>query len=246
MIRYTHFRPVCSAVLALTTITLAAVSCAEQSVLYSVTGTASQAYLDGNKAYMKRMDGNDYKSVDSCEVLHGNFHMKGQLDSVMCVWLFMGDSYVETNRPIPVVLESGDVNVNIDSQVKVQGTPLNDALYNFLVKRDSIGMMIADPAQIQVDMILEGKSEEQIYSKLMDVNAANQQLIYALDRLETEFVKANFDNVLGLTWFLQLCNDACRQNGFPTTTPQIEEILSAAPETFKDNAAVREYLNLCK
>ena len=129
-------------------------ACAEQTNLYSVTGTSSQAYLDGNTAYMKLMDGGSYRDIDSCTVLHGNFQMSGPLDSVMCVSLFMGDTYDINNRPILVVLEEGNVKVNIGySSVKAEGTPLNERLYHFLAKRDSIGMMLIDPNLTRMELI---------------------------------------------------------------------------------------------
>ena len=50
------------------------------------------------------------------------------------------------------------------------------------------------------------------------------------------------DNTLGTFWFLRLCYEARDYYGFPTTTPQIDEIYLEAPESFKQNPQIREYM----
>ena len=71
------------------------------------------------------------------------------------------------------------------------------------------------------------------------------ELRLEIDKMETKFVIDNFDNVLGVTYFLVLCDNAYNQFGYPTTTPQIEEIYSQAPEAFKLHKDVRSYMALC-
>jgi hypothetical protein len=68
----------------------------------------------------------------------------------------------------------------------------------------------------------------------------------AIDKLETDFVVDNFDNVLGITYFLVLCDNAYNQFGFPTTTPQIDEIYGRAPDSFRNNKDVRLYMERCE
>ena len=112
-------------------------ACAEQ---YSVVGTSAEKLLDGQMAYIKTLDNNVYQVLDSCEVLHGQFRMSGQLDSPMYVNVFMGE-----NNFIPIVLEKGEVQIDIaNSQIKIAGTPLNDKLYRFLTSRDSLAMLRAE------------------------------------------------------------------------------------------------------
>ena len=229
-------------VLAIVAVLLAACS----SEQYTVTGTSAFSTLDGNIAYMKRMDGSDYAKVDSCEVLHGNFHMTGPLDSVMCVWIFMGEGYGPDNRPIPVVLEQGNVRVNINSSVRAEGTPLNDRLYRFLSAVDSVCMLGTDLPRAEVQMYLEGRPETEIVSRLTQMQEDNARLLMELDRMESKFIRDNFDNVLGVTWFMRLCNQAFIDNGYPTTTPQIDAIYNAAPPSFRSNPTIHAYMQMCK
>ena len=91
-------------------------------------------------------------------------------------------------------------------------------------------------------MILEGYDHDVILRMLGEEEG---ELRMAVDRLETDFVIDNSDNVLGITYLLVLCDNAYNQFGYATTTPQIDEIYSRVPESFKKNKDVEEYINLC-
>ena len=71
-------------------------ACANQ---YSVRGTSADTILDGQMAYIKTLDNNVYKVLDSCEVLHGQFHMSGQLDSP----LYVNISFLPSSRMEKVI-----------------------------------------------------------------------------------------------------------------------------------------------
>jgi len=219
-----------------TALILTWVSCAEK---YVIEGTTSQYFQDGTVAYIKQFEiGSqdiDFRSIDSCEVLHGKFDMSGALDSVMMVRLYMGaDNF-------PMVLEPGRVTISIaDNVVKIEGTELNERLYAFLTKRDSLKIMYDDLPNRESKMYLDGYTQQEI---LQELGAEELRLQNEVDRLETQFVKDNYDNVLGVTWFLRLCYEARDYYGFVTTTPQIDEIYMQAPESFKKNKMVATYMN---
>ena len=103
---------------------LAMTSCANS---YNIQGTSNVSTLDGRMLYLKILKNNDFKNIDSCAVVHGQFHFDGNLDSVRMANIFMDDEAV-----LPLVLESGDINVKLDdAQQVVSGTPLNDKLFKF-------------------------------------------------------------------------------------------------------------------
>ena len=209
-------------------------SCASQ---YSVEGNASLPLLEGRMAYIRHMDGSG--AIDSCEVVHGKFRMAGALDSVVCVDLVVGDDGF-----IPIVLEQGSIWIDISgSSVLMGGTPLNDRLYRFLSSRDSLSMLSAELPKRESEMYLEGYTQDEIIDRLA---GEQMELARAMDKLETRFIEDNYDNVLGVTWFMQLCNHARNVFGYPTTTPQIDEIYSQAPESFRQNHEIREYMKLCE
>lgn len=207
-------------------------SCADK---YSINGLSSGYITDGTMAYIRNLDETDnFGVIDSCEIIHGQFHMDGIIDSVMCVTLNMGSDM------FPIVLESGIININIsNNNVKIDGTPLNDSLYYFLTRRDSLKILFDDLSRQESSMYLDGYSQEEIMKTL---TTETQRLERALDKLETNFILANSNNTLGVMWFLRLCYDARDWYGFATTTPQIDEIYSKAPKSFKKNKMIQEYM----
>lgn len=207
-------------------------SCSEK---YSVTGSSANM-LDGTMAFIRSLDETEgLEAIDSCEIVHGKFRMSGNIDSAVCVRLNMG------TENFPMVLEPGEISISITNNiVKLEGTPLNDCLYQFLMKRDSLQSMFDDLPHRESLMYLDGYTQEEIAQTL---TAESNRLSSALDRLDTEFINTNISNTLGVMWFLRLCYDAQEWYGFPTTTPQIDEIYLQAPDEFKHNKLVREYMD---
>ena len=91
---------------------LAITSCANN---YNIQGTSNVSTLDGRMLYLKILKNNEFKNIDSCDVVHGQFHFCGNLDSVKMANIFMDDEAV-----LPLVLESGDINVMMCSKSSVE------------------------------------------------------------------------------------------------------------------------------
>ena len=90
--------------------------------------------LDGNKLYLRAVKDGEVKNIDSCDVVHGEFHFAGLLDTVRMANLYMDDESI-----MPLVLEEGEINIKIDNAMQsVSGTPLNDSLYVFIDKHNQI------------------------------------------------------------------------------------------------------------
>ena len=211
-------------------------SCADR---WSVRGSSSQSILEGRTAYIRAVGAGGGRVIDSCEVLHGQFVMSGPLDSVMLVKLSLGDDDF-----IPFVLEEGDIAIDIgNSSISISGTPLNDRLYVFLNSRDSLSLLRAALPREESRMYLLGYSEDEILDYLGREELA---LVKAIDQLETRFISENYDNALGISWFLQLCAQAYRTFGYPTTTPQIDELYFHAPASFKQHPEVERYMQACE
>ena len=100
---------------------LALTSCAEQfAESYNIQGSSSVSVLDGSKLYLKALKSGEVRNIDSCDVIHGEFHFAGLLDSVRMANLFMDDESI-----MPVVLEEGEILINIGpTGPSVGGTPL--------------------------------------------------------------------------------------------------------------------------
>ena len=202
-------------------------SCASS---YRVEGSTSLSALDGNKLYLRAVKDGEAKNIDSCDVVHGEFHFSGLLDTVRMANLFMDDESI-----MPVVLEEGDIVVKIDNaNQSVGGTPLNDSLYHFIDRHNQLTNRMNELSHRQSQMLLDGIDEETINEQL-SIEAA--KIAQEEDSLVTHFIVDNFDNVLGPGVFMMITS----QFRFPVLTPQIEDIMSKATKAFKNDPYVREY-----
>ena len=96
--------------------------------------------------------------LDSAEVVHGLFSMKGKIDSVQMVTLYMDEESI-----MPIVLESGKITVTIsNTDLKAVGTSLNNALYEFISKRNQLEESISELEQKETRMVLDGGDLDEI------------------------------------------------------------------------------------
>lgn len=206
---------------------LAMTSCANS---YNIQGTSNVSTLDGRMLYLKILKNNDFKNIDSCDVVHGQFHFDGNLDSVRMANIFMDDEAV-----LPLVLESGDINVKLDdAQQIVSGTPLNDKLFKFFKKYQQLQNQQMELVHKHDQAIMNGSDMEVVTRKL---NEEAIQLADQEDKLVTSFVTENFDNVLGPGVFFMVT----MRNQYPMLSPWIEDIMSKATEHFKNDSYVKDY-----
>ena len=206
---------------------LAMTSCANS---YNIQGTSNVSTLDGRMLYLKILKNNDFKNIDSCDVVHGQFHFDGNLDSVRMANIFMDDEAV-----LPLVLESGDINVKLDdAQQIVSGTPLNDKLFKFFKKYQQLQNQQMELVHKHDQAIMNGSDMEVVTRKLNEeaILLADQE-----DKLVTSFVTENFDNVLGPGVFFMVT----MRNQYPMLSPWIEDIMSKATEHFKNDPYVKDY-----
>lgn len=163
-------------------------------------------------------------NLDSCEVVHGKFHFSGVLDTVQVASLFMDDQSL-----MPLVVEKGDISITIDNgQQKVSGSPLNDLLYDFLDQHTQLQNQMVELDHRYSQMLLDGVDEDEI-ERILNAEAA--VIAQKEDSLVSGFVEENFDNVLAPFVFVQMA----------TSVPQVEHIMSKAPDAFKNHPLVAEF-----
>ena len=207
---------------------MAFASCANS---YNIQGTSNVSTLDGRMLYLKIVKNNELKSIDSCEVVHGQFHFNGTLDSVR-----MANIYMDNESVMPVVIESGDINIKIDNtQQVISGTPLNDKLFKFMKKYDQLQNQNAELVHKHDQAIMDGRDMATVNQQLAAEAASIDQ---KLDDLVTGFITENFDNVLGPGIFMMMTSSF----QYPELTPWIEDIMSKATDNFKNDPYVKEYM----
>lgn len=207
---------------------MALASCANQ---YNIQGTSNVSTLDGRMLYLKVLKNNELKNIDSCEVVHGQFSFNGAIDSVKMANIYMDDESV-----MPVVLESGSIAIKLDNtQQTISGTPLNDKLFKFMKKYDQLQNQNAELVHKHDQAIMNGQDMATVNQQLA-AEAAN--IDQKLDDLVTSFIIDNFDNVLGPGIFMMMTSSF----QYPELTPWIEDIMSKATDTFKNDPYVKEYM----
>ena len=204
-------------------------ACAGQ---YNIAGNSSVPVLDGNMLYLSvNSDAQGKTTIDSCQVVHGMFSFAGDVDSVCIARVYMGSQSI-----LPVVLENGRLTITVDnSRQRVSGSPLNDRLYDFYKKQNRLENKMWRLQQQAIDMLREGHSIDEVDNKLSKQALKLQD---EAEKIETEFMKKNADNVLGPGYFEMVCE----QYPIPTVTDRMARMLQQMPPEFFNNSFVRSYL----
>ncbi len=224
---------------------VALASCANS---YNIQGSSNVSSLDGRKLYLKVGTEDTLKNIDSCDVVHGQFAFQGSYDSVRIAQVFMDD----VNLQVPVVLEKGDIVLKIDNtQLQISGTPLNDKLNDFWTKFTQLRNQYAELDHEESAAILNGQDEQVVNARLIKKALG----VYAKgDKLFTQFVTDNFDNVLGPWCFFTRVSYDTTPDAYPEWMSEylymnavsqlpswVEFIMAKAPDTFKNNSQVKEF-----
>lgn len=202
---------------------------------YKIEGTSSVTSLDGKMLFLKSLRDGQWVAVDSAEVVHGRFKMKGRVDSVMMVTLYMDDEGI-----MPLVLEDGKIDVSIsNTQLTAKGTFLNNQLYEFIDKRNALEIKMDELDRKEARMVLEGARLDDVHDELMKEGEA---LAKEMHDYVKQFIIDNYENVLGPNVFMMMCSTL----PYPIMTPQIEDIMRTAPQVFKENKLVKDFLYKAK
>jgi putative lipoprotein len=226
---------------------LAFTSCAKS---YDIQGTSNISNLDGRKLYLKGGSADTLITLDSCEVVHGEFSFTGTLDSVQVAQVYMDDM----NLQFPIVLEEGKIHLNLDNtQLRVSGTPLNDKLNTFWTKFTQLRNQYVEIDHEESVAIMNGHDEAATDARLIK----KALLVYGnIDKLFTSFITENFDNTLGVWGFLTRVSYDMTPNAYPVwmndylymnATNQlsswVEYIMLKASDIFKNNPAIKDFYN---
>ena len=207
-------------------------SCAES---YNITGTSNVSTLDGRKLYLKVLKDTDFINVDSCDVVHGQFHFSGNVDSAKMANIFMDNENV-----LPLVLEDGDITVKIDDTQQIaSGTPLNDKLFKFFRKYNQLKNEESELVHLHDQAIMNGRNMVAVNQHL---NNEAARITAQEDKLVTSFVCSNFNNVLGPGIFFLVTIGY----EYPQITPWIEDIMTQATNKFKNDPYVKDYYSKAK
>ena len=119
------------------------------------------------------------------------------------------------------------------------GAPLNDALYEFIDKRNKLDEDIQKLGHKEARMVMDGADFTAVHEQL---TRESDSLVNEMNLYVKKFISDNYETVLGPNVFMMLCS--CLP--YPVMTPQIDDILKDAPSSFKNNKMVVEFVNKAK
>ncbi|NDV59724.1 DUF4369 domain-containing protein [Bacteroides sp. 519] len=202
---------------------------------YAIEGNTAMSNMDGKIIFLKVYQNNQWLAVDSAEVIHGFFTMKGQVDSVAMATLFLDNQSI-----MPLILENGKIKISLAyNDLSARGTSMNDLLYNFLDKRQEIENRLYELERSETRLILEGRGLDEVKAEILQ---KSEVIGKEMTTLVKDFIVSNGENVLGPYVFILLGTSM----PYPILTPQIEDIINAAPYALKNNPLVKEYIKTAK
>lgn len=207
---------------------------------YTIKGQTDGLMADGQKYFLTTFTNNELKDIDSCDVVHGQFEFHGSTDSVK-LGLIISDEFI-----LPVILEGGEINVKLDSKTgtEVTGGEYNDKFSEFRKELEKLDGEVNDLSNKQMDGIKNGENEDSLNTVL------TQQARVILERKEAhikKFIVDNMENPLATATFQGLTIvPFMMQNGYAELSPWIDEILTKANDTFKNDPYVKFYINRAK
>lgn len=198
---------------------------------YRIKGISSIQDIDGRTITLKTSDNGTWRTLDSCEVLHGQFLMKGKTDSTLITTLF-----VDGHPMMPMILEPGKIDITVsDIMIKAEGTPLNDSLYQFIAHKYKLDLRAIELERMEAQMIMNGYDLTTIQHR---IDSTYQVLRDDMRRLVLDFIGKNYDNALSLCGFSMLCNGL----PYPIITPLIQAVIDDAPKAFLAHPTISQFL----
>lgn len=195
------------------------VSCGTHPSSYTINGTVSDTSLNGNKVYLTDMASRNV--LDSAVIADGKFTFTGKADTALICRI--------QSRPyrMELVLENGDIAVEMGETTKCSGTPLNDSFALFMSDIDSSRnvMMVK-----QQEIMQKGLSEEEFREAWLDFQ--ENTVMPEFNRVMSENFDRNKDNAVG-AWAIASWN---------LEPAQFDSVLNLAGETLKSNPLIKKMI----
>ena len=200
---------------------------------YKIVGTSSIQGINGKTITLKVSDDNTWQILDSCEVVHGHFFMRGRADSVLMATLF-----VDGQPMMPMILEPGKIDITVSNMIlKAAGTPLNDSLYKFIANKYKLDLRVLELDHMEAQMIMNGYDQATIQHRIDSTYLALRD---EMRTLVLDFIGKNYDNILSICGFSMLCNGL----PYPIITPLIQAVIDDAPKTFLSQPSISNFLHI--
>ena len=142
----------------------------QKSQMYTVTGELDDSTHHGKKIYVMRYD--DYKHIDSTFIEGNKFVFKGEVDTASFCRID-----VDLRNFGNIILEGGDIKVNLKEYNQPSGTPQNDAMAQIAQEENAYRAKVGQKFS-EIDEQFAGNEE-----------AANEAKLQYVENLKTELAK---------------------------------------------------------
>lgn len=196
----------------------------EFSVNYRIEGKAPFG-IEGDWVYLQRVNESlEFENIDSCKVDDGTFFFQGILPLPEMGQVSFRPFHTG-QRPIPLVLENGNIYVEIDRISKVKGSKLNDSLDHALLKTTKMTEELRTIARQRTKLRNIQKLTPEINQKLNNTIDSIRKEYRVFNK---QFINNNLDNVVGAYVF------TCSLKDYDEV--QILEILNQSSARFENSA----------
>lgn len=222
-------KKISSLIFAATIILMAACTGQPNSKEYTLTGNISGG-SDSLEVFLQIIDENtgEFVSVDTTTVQNGTFVFKGIAEQDPALRFISTEGL---SRPVPVAIESGNIDVSIDTAfvVTVKGTALNDKYQEFSNKRNAINDQLRELSKLGKEAEKAGTLTPE-YEKELDNKY--DSLYNGLKKEVFDFTKANITNPFGVYVLID--------RGVSFDATQLKELLPSLDAKVKASARVQK------
>ena len=189
---------------------------------YEITGTVSNADLNGNYVYLYEYGNSDVLPFDSALVENNAFKFKGTQNESQITIIQFSPDVVKTERGMATpfkttfTLENGKLTINLDTLSIVTGTPANDAEK---AMKDSLKPFIDEMGKLGDEIRSEDKAIAAAAEKKYD------EISDKITKAVCNYILAHMDQKMSAKYLYE--------TRYNLSEEQQNEILSKADSTFK-------------
>lgn len=193
------------------------VSCGK-STSYTIDGTVADSTLNGNMIYLADMASRN--TLDSTVIANNKFKFTGKADTAFVAILQARPYHMN------LIVENGNISVEMGETDKLSGTPLNDEMASFVSAVDSLNNLFMAKQQ---EIIAKGLSDEEASAEW---DKAMLSLMPEVNKVFSQYFDRNNNNAVG-AWVLA---------NWGLDPEQLDSIANLSGDVLKANPLVKEML----
>ena len=202
----------------LVTAAAAALASCNNHASYTIDGTVADSTLNGNLIYLTDMASRDV--LDSAVITDNKFHFTGKADTAFIATL--------QSRPyrMNLIVENGNISVELGETDKLSGTPLNDEMSVFMSAIDSLNNLFIAKQQ---EIVAKGLSDEEAAAEW---NKLQGGLMDEANKVLSKYFDRNNNNAVG-AWILA---------NWGLEPEKLDSVINLSGDVLKANPLVKEML----